>query len=112
MTTGDPSQGKDTENCGVAEKKQQEACWSSRNQCTHNPNLLHHHTPHQMDWVGLSATRAKIGQAETRKEGDDTGNVLVLAWGRGRKKAYLHVCLIIYVLFLPVPESVIKCFGV
>lgn len=79
MTTGDPSQGKDTGNCAVAEKKQQEAWRSSRNQCTHKSNLLHHHAPHRVDWDGLSLTGAKIAQAETRKEGDDTGNVLDLA---------------------------------
>lgn len=55
-TTDDPSQSKDAENHGFVEEKQQAAWWS-----IHNPNILHHYSPHWKDWDRLSVPEAKTG---------------------------------------------------
>lgn len=99
-TAGDPSQGRDTESHGVAEEKQQEAQWSSRKKPMHTkpqppePPLTSPEGLRQAE-----CHRGKTGQAETRKGGGDTGNVLDLSLEKGGEEGLL-LCLFNYLCSL------------
>lgn len=115
-TAGDPSQGKDTENHGM--EKLQEAQWSGRKcQAVHTrpqPPACLNLPPHPTGGTGTGwvSPRQKQDKLRLGKGGVTLGMCLTWARRRGRKKAYLYVCFTIYVRFLPMPDSVIKCFGV
>lgn len=80
-TAGGPRQGKDTENHGAVEEKQQEARWSGRKKPMRTqprPSAPPLTSPEGLG-TGWMSPRQKTGQPETRKGGHDSGNVLKLS---------------------------------
>lgn len=88
----------------------------SARQCVRDPNLLRASNlpPHPAGGIGTGWVSPRQKQDKLRLGKGEVTLGLYLTWARRRKrkKAYLYVCFTIYVRFLPIPDSVIKCFGV